>query len=262
MKFLFRLFSITILATLAAFALNGCGKKDAAPEATETGLTEAEIAAAETEIAASEAALAAEKTEADAIAAQAADEAAEIASATAAADAETAAAAVAAEAKAEADAARIRADEETTSAKAQAEAAAAEAAAALEAEAAAAAAAAADAAAEAAADSIQKQANEILAKYSGEIDALKANVSKLAEIVDQNADALPAGVAEKYSELKTLVPEVSSMVQSLKDYKGTDLDNLVSKIESDYGKAADLYKEAMALIPEGLSLEGVKVPGM
>ena len=110
--------------------------------------------------------------------------------------------------------------------------------------------------------SVQAQAAEMLVKYSAEIGALQTNVSKLADIVGKNADLLPAGVSEKYGELKELVPEVSSMVQSLKDYQGADLGTLVSKIEADYSKATGLYKEAMALIPEGLSLGDVKVPGM
>ena len=257
MKPPFKLFQITVLAASVAIMVSACGKKDSAAEAEDAAKTESSALQSMT----------------DSVTAAAADDAAKEAEA-AAAKAQAEAEAATAKAQAEAEAAKKQAEEQVAAAKAEAEAAAAAAKAEAEAAAAAAkaeaeaAAAAAKAEAEAAAaeaqaqmESVQAQAAEMLAKYSGEIDALKANVSKLAEIVDKNADVLPAGVAEKYGELKTLVPEVSSMVQSLKDYKGTDLTNLVSKIETDFGKAADLYKETMALIPEGLSLDSVKVPG-
>ena len=74
-----KLFPITILAASVAWALSGCGKKASAPEASETGLTEAEVAAVETEIAASEATVAVADANADVIAADEAVEDAEIA---------------------------------------------------------------------------------------------------------------------------------------------------------------------------------------
>jgi len=64
----------------------------------------------------------------------------------------------------------------------------------------------------------------------------------------------------KYNELKGIVPEVSSMVDSLKDYKGTDLAGLVSKIQADTTKAQGLYADIMKMMPEGLSLPSVKMP--
>ena len=96
--------------------------------------------------------------------------------------------------------------------------------------------------------SLLNQSADILAKQLGQIDALKATTSKLAKIVEDNADTLPAGVAEKHDGLKSLVPEVSSLVQSLKDYQGTDLVD----IDGDYSKVIGLYQEAMALV-SGLS---------
>ena len=104
------------------------------------------------------------------------------------------------------------------------------------------------------------QSADLLAKYTGHIGTLNDNTSKLAKIIDDNADALPDGVAAKYDELKSLVPQVSAMVQSLKDYQGTGLVDLVSKIDGDYTKAIDLYDEAMALMVGAVSTPEVKLP--
>jgi hypothetical protein len=89
---------------------------------------------------------------------------------------------------------------------------------------------------------------------------IQANASKLADLVEKNADALPPEVMAKYNELKEIVPEVSSMIDSLKGYQGTDLQNIVSKIQADTAKAEGLYKDIMKMIPEGLSLPSIKMP--
>ena len=39
------------------------------------------------------------------------------------------------------------------------------------------------------------------------------------------------------------------MVASLKDYQGTDLANVTSKIQTDYTEAEALYKRVLELMP-------------
>lgn len=168
-----------------------------------------------------------------AAASEEARKAAERAADTARAEAEVAAAA--AEKQAEAVAAKVKADAEAAAAKAEAEA-------------------------KAAAAEVKAQAADLMARYSEEIDALKANATKLAGLIDKNADVLPAEVTAKYNEFKELIPEVSAMVESLKDYQGADLQNIVSKIQADTGKAAELYREIVEMIPEGLSVPSFKMP--
>ncbi|MGH8020032.1 MAG: hypothetical protein ACREIA_17490 [Opitutaceae bacterium] len=146
--------------------------------------------------------------------------------------------ATAAREQAEADAARMKADAEAARAKAEAEAAK------MQADA-----AEAKAGAEARMMSMQKEADSLLAKYSTQIGSLKTGASALKRIIDQNASMLPEGVQTKYRELESLVPQMSSLADSLKGYQGTDLNSIQSKLQADYGTAKDLYNDIREMLP-------------
>lgn len=250
--------TLTLFSTTALFLFGACAKKDDSAPAAAEEVAEAAEESTEAEASSSDSLMGSVTGAAASLTSDDSKKAAE----EAAAEAEKQAAAAKAEAEkqaAEVEAAAAQAAQEATEA---AEAKAAEAAKEAEAAAMAAQAEAEAAAAEATAqiDELKAQAAEMYAKYADDIGALQANASKLADLIDQNIDSLPEGVAAKYDEFKTLVPEVTSLVDSLKGYQGADLSNIVSKIETDYGQATGLYAEIMKMIPEGISIPAVKMP--
>jgi len=134
-----------------------------------------------------------------------------------------------AKAKAEADAAKAKAEAEMAKMEADAEAAKAD--------------------AEARTASMQAQTAGLLEKYSAELSTLKKGASALKAIVDQNAALLPEGVQTKYKELDALIPELSSLANSLKSYQGTDLSGIQSKLQSDFGSARKIYNDIRDMLP-------------
>jgi uncharacterized membrane protein YqiK len=184
------------------------------------------------------------KKEADAVVAKAQKEAGEQA-----AKAEEAMAKM----KADAEAAKKQAAEQAMALESKAKAEAAKKKADADAIAAKAAAAAAEkkAAAEAAASeaSLKDQASSMLSKYADEIGLLKTGAVALKKLVDQNANLLPENMRSSYSEFQALVPQISSMADSLKGYSGTDLAGMQSKLQTDLGSAKKLYNDLRGMLP-------------
>jgi hypothetical protein len=68
-------------------------------------------------------------------------------------------------------------------------------------------------------------------------------------MIDKNASMLPAGVATKYQELNALLPQLTSAVDSLKNYQTADLTTLVPKLKTDFASAQKLYTEIKGMLP-------------
>lgn len=98
-------------------------------------------------------------------------------------------------------------------------------------------------------DALKAQAEQLLTQYSGELATLKSGAVTLKGLIDKNAAMLPAGVAAKYQELNALLPQLSTMVDSLKDYQSADLTTLVPKLKADFGNAQKLYAEIKGMLP-------------
>lgn len=109
--------------------------------------------------------------------------------------------------------------------------------------------AAATAAAGSTMDALKAQAEQLLSEYSGELATLKSGAATLKGLIDKNAAMLPAGVAAKYDEFNALLPQLSTMVDSLKNYQSADLTTLVPKLKADFGTAQKLYAEIKGMIP-------------
>ena len=98
----------------------------------------------------------------------------------------------------------------------------------------------------------QTQAGDLLTRYSGELSMLKSGVLAVKGYVDQHPDVLPASAKAKYQELNSLMPELTSLVQSLKEAKAADLVTLAPKLGASFARAKTLYTEVRALLPEKL----------
>lgn len=99
---------------------------------------------------------------------------------------------------------------------------------------------------------MQTQASDLLKRYSGDLSTLKAGVLAVKGYVDQHPEVLPASAKSKYQELNALMPELTSLVQSLKEAKGADLVALAPKLATSFDRAKSLYSEVRALLPEKL----------
>ncbi len=99
---------------------------------------------------------------------------------------------------------------------------------------------------------LQQQAAELLTKYSGELTTLKAGAVAVKSYVDQHPEILPAAAKASYQQFNAMVPQLESLVGTLKDYKSADLTTLVPKLQTDFAKAKSLYSEVRALLPETL----------
>lgn len=99
---------------------------------------------------------------------------------------------------------------------------------------------------------LQTQAADLLTKYSGELDTLKSGALAVKSYVDQHPDVLPEAAKAKYQQLNAMVPQLESLVGTLKDYKNADLTTLVPKLQNDFAKAKSLYTEVRSLLPAQL----------
>lgn len=99
---------------------------------------------------------------------------------------------------------------------------------------------------------VQAPAGDLLTRYSSELSTLKSGVLAVKGYVDQHPDVLPASAKAKYQELNALIPELTSLVQSLKKAKAADLVTLAPKIGTSFARAKTLYTEVRALLPEKL----------
>lgn len=99
---------------------------------------------------------------------------------------------------------------------------------------------------------LQAQTGDLLTRYSGELSTLKSGVLAVKGYVDQHPEVLPASAKAKYQELNALMPELTSLVQSLKEAKGADLVTLAPKLATSFTRAKTLYTEVRALLPEKL----------
>ncbi len=97
---------------------------------------------------------------------------------------------------------------------------------------------------------LQKQAEELLTRYSGELTTLKSGVLAVKTYVDQHPEILPETAKVKYQQLTAMVPQLESLVGTLKDYRSVDLTTLVPKLQNDFATAKSLYGEVRGLLPE------------
>lgn len=98
---------------------------------------------------------------------------------------------------------------------------------------------------------MQQKATSLAEQYAPQLDMLKTGATSIKALIDKNASMLPAGVSEKYQELNTLLPQLTGLVASLKDYQGGDLANLATKAQTDFQKAKSLYAEINEMLPAG-----------
>jgi hypothetical protein len=97
---------------------------------------------------------------------------------------------------------------------------------------------------------LAEKASSLLSEYTGKISTLSGSVKELEPLIKQAAGALSPQLTQSYNELKNLLPELSTMIASLKNYQGTDLANVTSKIQADYTEAEGLYKKVLELMPQ------------
>jgi hypothetical protein len=100
--------------------------------------------------------------------------------------------------------------------------------------------------------SVQQQAADLYTRYSAELDVVTKNAAALKKIVDQNLAMLPAGVQTKYKEFNALLPGLTTLVGSLKDYQKVDLATIVPKLQTDFAKVQKLYGEIRGMLPQSL----------
>lgn len=103
--------------------------------------------------------------------------------------------------------------------------------------------------AEAVQNELLERAESLVSQYSTELATLKEQVGALKSVIDQHKDMLPAGVTEKYAELEALLPRLTGMVDSLRNYQTADLTKLVPQLQEDFAKARALYGEIKGLLP-------------
>lgn len=103
--------------------------------------------------------------------------------------------------------------------------------------------------AEAVQNELLERAESLVSQYSIELATLKEQVGSLKSVIDQHKDMLPAGVTEKYAELEALLPRLTGMVDSLRNYQTADLTKLVPQLQEDFAKARALYGEIKGLLP-------------
>jgi hypothetical protein len=99
---------------------------------------------------------------------------------------------------------------------------------------------------------LQKQAEELLTKYTGELTTIKSGALAVKKYVDQHPELLPEAAKAKYQQLNAMVPQLETLVGTLKDYKSVDLTTLVPKLQNDFAKAKSLYSEVRALLPASI----------
>lgn len=99
---------------------------------------------------------------------------------------------------------------------------------------------------------LQKQADELLTRYSGELATLKSGFTAVKSYVDQHPELLPEAAKGKYQQLNAMMPQLQSLVGTLKDYKNVDLATIVPKLQTDFAQAKSLYSEVRALLPEDI----------
>lgn len=104
----------------------------------------------------------------------------------------------------------------------------------------------------ASAGALQKQAEELLTRYSGELATLKTGALSVKSYIDKNPEVLPASAKASYQQFNSMMPQLESLVGTIKDYQNVDLTTLVPKLQSDFTKAKSLYSEVRALLPEQL----------
>lgn len=104
----------------------------------------------------------------------------------------------------------------------------------------------------ASAGALQKEAEELLARYSGELATIKSGALAVKQYVEKHPEILPEAAKAKYQQLTAMVPQLESLVATLKDYKKADLTTLVPKLQKDFAQAKSLYSEVRALLPEKL----------
>jgi hypothetical protein len=230
-----------LVLSVALLGSTGCSKKPKGPSPEEIAAAQAaEQAAAEAEARkAAEAAAAAAAAEQAAAEAKARKEAEAAALALAAAQAE-------AEARAKAEA------EAAAKAKAEAERKAQE-------EAKAAALAAAKAEAEAKAKAAEEarlariaEAARLYDENKKASDAFREDMADLSDLIDANADKVKVQVADNLLEMRALMPGLVAKFDSLKNYKGGDLEATVAEIRKEFDKTNALYQKTMDLLPEEL----------
>ena len=104
----------------------------------------------------------------------------------------------------------------------------------------------------ASAGALQKQAEELLTRYSGELATIKSGALAVKQYVEKHPEILPEAAKAKYQQLNAMVPQLEMLVGTLKDYKNVDLTTLVPKLQKDFAQAKSLYSEVRALLPESL----------
>ncbi|OAM89123.1 hypothetical protein OH491_12705 [Termitidicoccus mucosus] len=95
----------------------------------------------------------------------------------------------------------------------------------------------------------QATAAQLQSLYAPQLDALKTGLAAAQPVMESKAAAvLPAAATSAYSQLKTLVPELGELVDSLKQYPSDAPTDLVQRLQTDFAKAQSLYAQVKPLL--------------
>ncbi|MBL4575327.1 MAG: hypothetical protein JKY51_04405 [Opitutaceae bacterium] len=97
---------------------------------------------------------------------------------------------------------------------------------------------------------LSAQASSLLSEYTEKFSTLSGSVKELEPLMAKAAGTLSPELTQSYDQLKALMPELSNLMGSLKNYQGTDLANLTAKLKTDYAETENLYKKVLALMPK------------
>jgi hypothetical protein len=95
----------------------------------------------------------------------------------------------------------------------------------------------------------QVTAGQLQALYTPQLEALKTGLAAAQPVMESKAAAvLPAAATSAYGQLKTLVPELGELVDSLKQYPSDAPTDLAQRLQTDFAKAQGLYAQVKPLL--------------
>jgi hypothetical protein len=95
----------------------------------------------------------------------------------------------------------------------------------------------------------QVTAAQLQSLYAPQLEAIKTGLAVAQPVMESPAaSVLPAAATSAYSQLKTLVPELGELVDSLKQYPSDAPTDLAQRLQTDFAKAQGLYAQIKPLL--------------
>jgi hypothetical protein len=96
---------------------------------------------------------------------------------------------------------------------------------------------------------MKQKAAALVAQYTPQLETLKSGASSIKALIDKNAAMLPEGVSTKYEELSAMIPRLTELVASLRNYQGGDLASITTNLQRDFEKSKALLTELKGMVP-------------